>query len=81
MGDEVGDTVEHRAMAGDPGQSGELLRHDEQGKVPASGSGAGVPGMLGAVVGKFEHDRRKRREPGPEGGFDGTAHDLLGSVM
>jgi len=80
MGDEVADAIEDRAVAGDPGQTCEVLRHDEQRKVPAAARSARVSDMLRAVVGELEDNRRQRLEPIAQQGLGG-GHDLLGSVM
>ena len=54
MRDQVADAVEHGAMPREPGEPEELLGHDRDRKVPAARRGAGMPGVLGAVVGDFE---------------------------
>ena len=69
IGNQVTHPVEHRAVPGEPGQARELLGHDQQRKVPAACRGAGMPSMLGAVVGEFEQrpvtsDDRRSAEGG-----------------
>ena len=63
MGNQIGDAVEHGTMPGQARQAGELLGHDQQRKVPAAGRGAGMAGVVGAVIGQLEDDRRERRQP------------------
>ena len=68
MRDQVTDAVEHGAMPRESGKPEEVLGHDRDRKVPAARRGAGMSGVLGAVVGDFEDDRRERAEPRLERG-------------
>ena len=56
------DAGKHLLMALAPGYTGEGLRHNEQGKVPAAAGGACVADMLGAVIVYFERGRVRHRE-------------------
>src|SRR5690349_13031207 len=57
-------------MAGDARQSEEVLRHDRHRKVPRARRGAGVAGVLRAVVADFEPCGGECCEPPFESGLD-----------
>ena len=77
MRDQVADAIEHGTVPREPGEPEEVLGHDRDRKVPAAGRGAGMPGVLGAVVGDFENDRRERAKPRLErgGGVHGVGSE------
>jgi len=59
MRDQIADAVEHCAVARKTREAKEVLGHDRDRKVPATGFAAGVSDVLGAVVLDIEYRGRK----------------------
>ena len=61
--DQIADALEHGAVPRETGLTGERLRHDHQGKVPATTRRTCVPDMLRTVVMDVDERGGQRSQP------------------
>ena len=67
MWHEVGNFAKNALVPREARQAGERIRHDRQGKVPATPGGAGMARMGGAFIEDFESGGLERRETRTQG--------------